>query len=130
MVTGKISDQNNLYLFTSNYIHCNVLQVSPVKEGPSWRRRDVTVKDPNTTSTIRLKLWNADADATELEVDETYTAKNLVTATYKGMVSLNSTMETVVSKVCYSFMAIILGNRHHFVIMKHNFADEMVYCGI
>jgi hypothetical protein len=74
-----------------------------VKEGSNWRRRDVVVQDQATQKTIRLKLWGDEADE-DLEVDGLYRTKNVVTATrWQGSVSVNSTPETEITRVCYSF---------------------------
>jgi hypothetical protein len=83
------------------------LQFSPVKEGANWRRRDVVMQDQATQKTIRLKLWGDEADE-DLEVNALYKTKNVLTAMWQGGVSVNSTPESTITKVCYSLVTICM----------------------
>jgi hypothetical protein len=105
----KISSVLNKHRITlSFYSSCSFHRCK--RDQPGAVAATATVKD--------LPTWGADATR-ELEVDATYNAKNVVTSPYKGTVSLNSMPETMVTRVCYSCMAMIIGNRHHNVIVKH-----------
>jgi hypothetical protein len=61
-------------------------------------RREITVDGP--TSTIKVKFWGDQVRLVkDLKIGETVTVKCVMTDLYMSTVSLNSTMQTVISSV-------------------------------
>ncbi|XP_033642771.1 uncharacterized protein LOC117302906 [Asterias rubens] len=72
--------------------------VSPVKVGDNWSRKEIQLKDPRTSQSIRCKLWG---NATDLPVNEgtMFTISNLEVAQYHNVTSTNSTAQTAITEI-------------------------------
>ena len=65
-------------------------------KGPSWRRKDIDIYDPQTNSTIKCNLWGNLADQ-DIQSEVYATISNLETNVFKSALTVNTTQETTVS---------------------------------
>ncbi|XP_038062754.1 uncharacterized protein LOC119733239 [Patiria miniata] len=72
--------------------------VSPTKLGDMWRRKEVQLIDPLTTTSIRCKLWgpHTDKDITEGSMVR---ITNVEVSMYENVTSVNTTPESLIQEI-------------------------------
>ncbi|XP_038063130.1 uncharacterized protein LOC119733833 [Patiria miniata] len=72
--------------------------ISPVKEGPSSRRNELVLKDPQTSSSIRCKLWGKFADSS-IASGTLIDIHNVEVSHFESMTTINTTPESTVNEL-------------------------------
>jgi hypothetical protein len=75
-------------------------QISGIKHGDDWMRRELTIADD--LRCIIVKFWNdAITKLDHVQLGSFVTVSNVVTALFRGFVSLNNTLQTTVQEVSW-----------------------------
>lgn len=81
-------------------------------ESPNSKRRELTIESMEGSSRVVCKLWGDHADKCLPDIDEIVTICNVEVATFKDIISLNSTLLTSLKvSSCHVFLHHIFSKR-------------------